>query len=95
MRWLRRFLYSDDPEVKLASGLSEPEAKMWQELLAKNGIRAMVRNMDVLSVAYGASPSNNFDMWVKQSDLERARETLAPMVDSRPSQHRPRHGTRN
>ena len=79
MRWLRRWLYSDDPDVKVADGLSEPEAKMWQELLAKNGIRAMVRNMDVLSVAYGASPSNNFDMWVKQSDLERARETLAPL----------------
>ena len=81
MRWLRRFFYSDDPIVRLATGLLEPEAEMWQELLAKNGIRAMVRNMDVLSVAYGASPSNNFDMWVKQSDLERAREILAPLLE--------------
>ena len=45
MDWLRRFFYSDDPEVKVAAALSELEAKMWQEMLANNQIPAAVKNI--------------------------------------------------
>jgi hypothetical protein len=78
MRWLRRFFYSDDPLVRLVGSLSEPEAEMWRELLVNEGIPAMVKNISALSVAYGASPANSFDLFVRESDLERAQELLAP-----------------
>ena len=78
MRWLRRFFYSDDPLVKLVGSLAEPEAEMWRELLANEGIPAMAKNMDALSAAYGASPANSFDLFVRESDLERAQVLLAP-----------------
>lgn len=85
MRWLRRFLYSDDPLVKVAAGMSEPEARMLHELLANNGIKALVKNMNFLSATYQAgSLPFDFDMWVKRSDLERAREILEPLL--RPEQ---------
>ena len=84
MRWLRRFFYSGDPNVKVAAGMSEPEAKMLRELLQNNGIPAMIRNMTILSETYGSALGNDYDMWVKQSDLERAREILAPLL--RPDQ---------
>jgi hypothetical protein len=80
MRWLHKFLYSDDPDVKVAAGLSEPEAQMLQELLENSGIPSMIKNMKVLSVTYGCSLGNEFDMWVKRSDLSRAREVLEAVV---------------
>ena len=81
MRWLRRFFYSDDPEVKVAGGLSATEAKMWQELLADNGIPALTKNMNFLTATYQFDlGANDFDMWVKQSDLNRAREILGDLL---------------
>lgn len=80
MRWLRRFFYSDDPDVKVAAGLSEPEAQMLQELLENSGIPSLIKNMKVLSVTYGCSLGNEFDMWVKRGDLLRVREVLEAVV---------------
>ena len=81
MRWLRRFFYSDDPVVKLVGALSEPEAEMWRELLAEDGLIAMVKYTGALG-GYGyRGGTRDFDLFVKQSDLARARQILAPTFD--------------
>ncbi len=91
MRWLRDFFKVRDPIVKLAGALSEPEAEMWRELLEENGVPAMVKNVDALSVTQAfPSPFNNCDLYVKQSDLERAEDVLGPMLDSGERPHRRR-----
>jgi len=77
MRWLRRFFYSDDPIVKLVGALSEPEAEMWRELLAEDGVVAMVKYTGALG-GHGYRGGRDFDLFVKQSDLGLAREILAP-----------------
>ena len=81
MRWLRNFFYDKDPIVKVATGLSEPEALMYRELLQNDGVPAMAKNMNFLSVTreFGSTPGD-FDIFVKQSDLARAREVLEPIV---------------
>ncbi len=79
MRWLRRFFYSDDPVVKLVAAVTEPEAEMRRELLANEGIVAMVKNKSGLSYMWGSGAlpfENSHDLFVKQSDLERAEEIL-------------------
>ncbi|MCH7837362.1 MAG: hypothetical protein IIC26_02520 [Chloroflexi bacterium] len=86
MRWLRRFFSSDDPIVKLTAALIEPEAEMWRGLLANSGIVAMVKYVGV--GALGRSTlrlglNNDFDLFVKQSDLERARAVLGTLLKSR------------
>ena len=82
MRWLRRFFSSGDPIVKLVAALSETEAQMSRDILEDNGIPAMVKNMNFLTVAQQAgSIGNDYDLFVKQSDLERARELLSPQLD--------------
>jgi hypothetical protein len=84
-RRLRRFFYSDDPDVKLVAGVSEPEAQAWRELLANDGIPSYVKNVSVLSGYTGLATMpapNHFDMWVKQSDFDRAREVLAPFLQA-------------
>ena len=81
MRWLRGFLASPDPAVKVAAGLSEPEAGMWRELLENDGIPAFLKNMNFLSVTnqFGSVPGD-YDLFVKRSDLQRARALLAPLL---------------
>jgi hypothetical protein len=81
MRWLRGFLESPDPAVRVAAGLSEPEAGMWQELLENNGIPAFLKNMNFLSVThqFGSMPGD-YDLFVQRSDLGRARELLEPLL---------------
>ena len=82
--WLRRFFYSDDPVVKVAAGFSEPEAEMWRELLRNNGIPAMSKNMTGWAYNWGAQSlpfERNYDLFVKQSDVERAREVLEEVLE--------------
>lgn len=84
LTWLRKFFYSDDEIVKLAAGLSEPEAEMWRGLLASNGVAAMFKNMSFLSVDWGRTVmpgANNFDLYVKESDVDNAIEILGSMLD--------------
>jgi len=81
MRWLRRFFYDDNPVVKLVGALSEPVAEMYRELLADNGIVAMVKNMGALT-HLRLPMENDFDLFIRQSDLERAKELLTPVLQT-------------
>ncbi|MCH8008801.1 MAG: DUF2007 domain-containing protein [Chloroflexi bacterium] len=84
MRWLKRFLASDDPIVKLIAALTEPEAQMRRELLENEGVPAMVKNTGALQSHLQLPFSQDFDLYVKKSDLERAAETLGPLIDATP-----------
>jgi hypothetical protein len=82
--WLRRFFYSDDEVVKFADGLSEFDAGQFQEILANGGVVAMKKNMSALYDRYWRPMlffSNHFALFVKRSDVERARELLGPMIN--------------
>ena len=84
MRWLRRFFSSGDPIVKLAAAFDEVEAQMSRDIPEDNGIPAMVKNMNFLTITHeGGSMGDDFDLFVKQSDLERARKVLGPLLKSR------------
>jgi hypothetical protein len=79
MRWLRKFLYSDDPIVKVATGLLEPEAEMWRDILDQEGIPAYAKVMDPVARSEGVATGTNTALFVRQSDVERARELLEPL----------------
>ncbi len=81
--WLHKFFYSDDEIVKLADGLSEFDAPMYQEMLAKNGVVAMKKNMEAIYDRYWRPvlfTGNNFALYVKQSDVDRAVAILGPLL---------------
>ena len=82
MRWLRGFFSSDDPIVKFVAALNETEAQMRREILEREGVPAMVRNVEGDTSAYGAAPLYGFALFVKQSDAERAEEILGPLMDT-------------
>ena len=82
MRWLRRFFESDDPIVKVAAGLPEAEAVMLKDILEEQEIAAYTKNMSALTVIYEAgSIGNDFDLFIKRSDLERATEILKSTLE--------------
>ena len=88
MDWLRRFFHDDNPVVKLVGALAEPEAEMHRELLADNGIVAMVKNMGA-STYLQLPMENNFDLFIRESDLERANEILTPLLETRQDDQEP------
>ena len=82
-KWLHSFFYSDDPDVKLADGLNEFDAAQYEELLANSGVIAMKKNM---SAIYDRTwrpvlPTNDFALWVKQSDVEAACQILGHLLN--------------
>ncbi len=89
MRWLRGiFSGSDDPIVKLVGGLGRTQAEMWRELLENDGVPAMFKNMGGgLSYHFGAADTftSDWDLFVKESDLERARELLPSLDEDGPA----------
>ncbi len=81
--WLRRFFQSRDPIVKVAAGLSEPEALMLRELLENEGVPAVAKKMNFLSAMnVTGSLGIDCDLFVKQSDAARARRMLEPLLPS-------------
>ena len=83
MRWMRRFLYSDDEPVKLAGALAEPEAEMWRELLQNNGVPSSIKIIDPIALSEGGVTALDCSLYVRKDDLERAREVLGSMFTSR------------
>jgi hypothetical protein len=81
-----------DELVILASASSDPEAKMWAGILEENGIQCMVK--PYAPGGYNSASHTpfrtiwstmvSFDVYVMESDVERAREILAntPQADS-------------
>ncbi len=83
---LPNFFSSGDPTVKLADGLDEFEAASYQEMLANDGVIAMKKNMDAISTRLGGAltfATNNFALFVKQSDVERSIDILGSLLDGK------------
>jgi hypothetical protein len=81
LRRLHKFFYSDDEIVKLADGLNEFDAGSYEELLRNNGIVAMRKNMEAVYDRYWRPMLfDNFALYVKQSDVDRAIEVLGPLL---------------
>ncbi len=92
MRWLKSFFSSDDPIVRLIGGFNEPEAQMHRERLEREGLPAMVKNTGALQSHLQLPFSQDFDIYVKKSDAERAAEILGPLMDTSQAEAGPSGG---
>ena len=91
-RFLRWLMGSDDPDApgrlpraddlaRVALPQGQPEALMLQELLARAGVHAIIKNRDDIGSLYsGAAWPGAYELWVLRRDLRRAQEILGPDV---------------
>jgi len=72
-----RRLPSPDELVLLTAADNEPMAEFYRGILADQGIRAMLKRTDPLTVNYGFSglPGSS-ELWVLRKDFARARAVL-------------------
>jgi hypothetical protein len=78
MHFLRKLLARREPEnplVLVADMLSDPEARMWQEALRREGIVALVKSPSGL-LGEMAYTSQDFSLWTNASDAEQARALI-------------------
>ena len=70
-------LPSGEALVLLARPSGEPEAQIWRDMLGREGIRCLVKNIDAATAQSGAAgPAWAYELWVLRRDLRRAREAL-------------------
>ena len=67
---------SDDPIVYLATAPNEPLARMWADLLAGAGIRALVKAVGPGIGAWGSAATLEHELYVLRSRLDDARALL-------------------
>ena len=70
----------DDPLVRLATAPNEMVAQWWTGTLEQDGIRCMTRPTSFSSLYTGRGLSEH-EIWVLSSQLERAMEVLAPLLE--------------
>jgi Putative prokaryotic signal transducing protein len=75
----------DDEIVRLAIAESVPEAYAWRQALQDEGISCRVVG-EYLGGGIGMVPAGNIgpEIWVHQSDEDRAREVLKTWLDKKP-----------
>jgi hypothetical protein len=77
---IRSFFYSDNPTVRLAPVTDTIAAEMALDQLRQNGIEARItRKSHWYTYAIGYLSGDY--IWVRQSDLARAREVVRGMVE--------------
>jgi hypothetical protein len=69
---------SDDQEITfLLTAPNEPMARFWEDVLADAGIPALVRPGGPGAGGWGSVATFSHDLYVRRSDLGRAREIIA------------------
>jgi hypothetical protein len=69
---------SDGQEIAfLLSAPNEPMARFWEQVLADEGIPVLVRPGGPGAGGWGSVATFSHDLYVRQADLDRAREIVA------------------
>ena len=72
---------SKEPLVHIATAPNEPIAQMWAGILEDNNVPCMVKGGDLGASMYIPQFQLHQQLWVLESDAEKAREILAPFVE--------------
>lgn len=75
-----------DELALLARPEGELEAQMLRDLLAQQGVQALVKNLDPVSAQSGGmGPPWAYELWVLRRDLRRAKEIIEPAAGGGPA----------
>jgi hypothetical protein len=71
----------NEPLVFVARAPNEIVATMWKGILEENGVQSMLKSVSFMESAQYAHNLFPFDIYVLDSDSEKAREILTPFLD--------------
>jgi len=67
--------------VYLATAPNEPIARLWEQILAEAGIRALVQSGGPGFGAWGSVATFSHDLFVLEADLERAQAVMQSLTE--------------
>jgi hypothetical protein len=67
--------------VFVARAPNEIVATMWKGILEENGVQSMLKSVSFMESAQYAHNLFPFDIYVLDSDVEKAKEILTPFLD--------------
>jgi hypothetical protein len=76
----------DEPVVFAAAAPSEPIAHTWAGILEEHGIHCLIKRADLVAAMYVFTYNTGCRIYVLASEVDRAREILAPFLADQPFQ---------
>lgn len=70
-----------EPLVHIATAPNEIVANVWKDALAENGIKCLLKSINLVASMYTSPYTLQFEVLVLASDAEKARETLTPFLE--------------
>ena len=72
----------DEPLAHIATAPNESVANMWSGILEENGIRSVLKDVNLRAAMYHFTYNMTCQIHVLASQAERAREMLAPFLET-------------
>lgn len=70
-----------EPLVHIATAPNEIVATLWEDVLRENGIKCLLKSINLVTSMYTSPITLQFEVMVLASEAEKAREVLAPFMD--------------
>jgi hypothetical protein len=70
-----------EPLVHIATAPNEIVANMWKDALAENGIKCLLKSINLVTSMYTSPYTLQFEVMVLASDAEKAKDILTPFLE--------------
>ena len=71
----------NEPLVYIATAPNEIVANLWNDVLAENGIKCLLRSANLITSVFASPIANQYEVLVLASDAEKAKEILTPFLE--------------
>ena len=71
----------NEPLVHIATAPNEIVANLWNDVLAENSIKCLLRSANLITSVYASPIANQYEVLVLASDAEKAKEILTPFLE--------------
>ncbi len=70
-----------EPLVSVATAPNEVVANLWKDALEQNGIKCLLKSINLVTSFYTSPITEQFEVLVLASDAKKAREVLTPFLE--------------
>ncbi len=70
-----------EPLVKIATAPNEIVANLWKDVLAENGIKCLLRSVNLVASMYTSPITLQYEVLVLSSEAKKATDILTPFIE--------------